>query len=370
MAVNTYLLDFTIDANALETTESRKQIQETVENALKEYVPELKKESVIDLDGGFLQVLTGSHGIFVTVRGFRQGIVTINIEYYKPDSEEGLLTFERIRSLESLLQTRLDSKKSHKYPAFKRACGMNRYLLSADERILEYDIDKVVFEEKSPYQKVQIVHSKSLGNLLILDELQNMSESDLIYTETLMQRGLENYEDKEIIILGGGDGCLLWELLKEKPKFITMLELDEVVIKACGQFLRSSCGNCLDTYKGDRYEIIVGDCFDTLQKFIDEGKKVDYVFGDLTDVPVDSSGEHTEAWEFIRYILNKSMQVLRPGGKFLTHGNGASVPKSLQHYEKVLKSLKVPVDFTKTHAFVPSFLEDWVFYQVTPRLTN
>lgn len=94
MAVNTYLLDFTIDAKAFETTESRKQIQETVENALKEYVPELKRESVIDLDGGFLQVMTGSHGIFVTVRGFRQGIVTLNIEYYKPDSEEGLLTFE------------------------------------------------------------------------------------------------------------------------------------------------------------------------------------------------------------------------------------------------------------------------------------
>lgn len=43
----------------------------------------------------------------------------------------------------------------------------------SDERLLEYDIDKVVFEEKSPYQKVQIVHSKSLGNLLVLDELQS-----------------------------------------------------------------------------------------------------------------------------------------------------------------------------------------------------
>lgn len=42
-----------------------------------------------------------------------------------------------------------------------------------DERILEYDIDKVVFEERSPFQKVQIVHSKSLGNILVLDELQS-----------------------------------------------------------------------------------------------------------------------------------------------------------------------------------------------------
>jgi spermine synthase len=53
----------------------------------------------------------------------------------------------------------------------------------------------------------------------------DISESDLIYTETLMQRGKENYEGKEIVILGGGDGALLWELLKEKPKFVYMLEV-------------------------------------------------------------------------------------------------------------------------------------------------
>lgn len=124
--------------------------------------------------------------------------------------------------------------------------------LIQDERLLEYDIDKLVFEARSPYQKVQIVHSKSLGNLLVLDELQSkshyvlilstnpqlshrsclptdMSEADLIYTETLMQRGKENYAGKEIVILGGGDGGLLWELLKEKPKFITMLEVCELM---------------------------------------------------------------------------------------------------------------------------------------------
>jgi len=45
---------------------------------------------------------------------------------------------------------------------------------------------------------------------------------------------------------------------------------------------------------------------------------VDFVFGDLTDIPVDSSGEQ-DAWDFIKLILNKSMQVIKPGGKYLTH---------------------------------------------------
>lgn len=42
-----------------------------------------------------------------------------------------------------------------------------------DERIIEYDIDKVVYEARSPFQKIQIMHSKTLGNMLLLDELQS-----------------------------------------------------------------------------------------------------------------------------------------------------------------------------------------------------
>lgn len=127
-----------------------------------------------------------------------------------------------------------------------------------------------------------------------------MSEADLIYTETLMQRGKESYTGKEIVILGGGDGGLLWELLKENPKHVTMLEvrisliqkkkeievskhalkflgnflmsflinfyplynpfililkIDDVVMEACSQHMRSICGDCLDKRKGDNYEV-------------------------------------------------------------------------------------------------------------------
>lgn len=46
-----------------------------------------------------------------------------------------------------------------------------------------------------------------------------------------MQRGSENYKDKEICILGGGDGALLYELLKEKPKHVVMLEIDDMVME-------------------------------------------------------------------------------------------------------------------------------------------
>lgn len=214
-----------------------------------------------------------------------------------------------------------------------------------------------------PFKKIQIVHSKSLGNMLVLDELQNIAEADLIYTETLMRRGMENYKDKEICILGGGDGALLYELLKEEPKHVVMLEIDELVMQACNKYMNSICGDVLEKRKTDNFEIVVGDCMVYLNKYIKEERKFDYVFGDLTDIPI-SDTPTGEIWDFIRVILESSFKVLKPDGKFMTHGNGVSCPESLQMYEEQLNKLSPKVTFTKCTAFVPSFMEEWVFYQV------
>ncbi|XP_044008280.1 spermine synthase isoform X2 [Aphidius gifuensis] len=363
MVAHTVLLDFTVSPNVIIDVEKRSNLKSSIVNVLNDNFVGLKKLTETSVDDGFIVLYNGPKNSLITVRGYPQGLVTLNIEYYKQEDDDALMTFEQWRYLEADIAMVLNSQRSKHLPPVKRGTIYDLYLTLSDERLLEYDIDKLVFEARSPYQKVQIVHSKSLGNLLVLDELQNMSEADLIYTETLMQRGKENYADKEIVILGGGDGGLLWELLKENPKHVTMLEIDDVVMKACSQHLRSICGDCLDKRKGDNYEIIVGDCVKALTHMIDEGRQFDYVFGDLTDIPICTTPQ-SEAWDFIRLILNSSMKVLKPSGKYMTHGNGTSCSESLKTYEKVLNELSVPVKFEKDNAFIPSFFEDWVFYQV------
>ncbi|XP_020289613.1 spermine synthase isoform X2 [Pseudomyrmex gracilis] len=364
MVAHTVLLDFTVSSNMIADMEQRSGLKSAIANVLSEHFVGLKPLTESNIDGSLLVLYTGPRGSLITVRGYTEGLITLNIEYYKQDDQEALLTFEQWRYLEADVAMALNSQRSKRLPPVRRGTIYDLYLTLSDERLLEYDIDKLVFEARSPYQKVQIVHSKTLGNLLVLDELQNMSEADLIYTETLMQRGRENYAGKEIVILGGGDGGLLWELLKEKPKFVTMLEIDDIVMKACSEHMRSICGDCLDKKKGDNYEIIVGDCVKALAHMIEEGRQFDYVFGDLTDIPI-STTPHGDAWDFIRLILNSSMKVLKPTGKYMTHGNGASCPESLKMYEDVLSQLCVPVKFTTARAFVPSFFEEWIFYQVS-----
>ncbi|GJQ75341.1 hypothetical protein Trydic_g23521 [Trypoxylus dichotomus] len=364
MAVNTILLDFSVDPNCVKNDNQLSVISTNVENVLRDYLTNMKLQNNMMLDDSLFKLYTGDLGVICTVRVFNNGLVTINIEYYKGDKQEPMIDYEKAKELKHNIVERIDgARNSHALVPIERG-PLDKYFPTSDERLLEYDIDKIVFEEKTPYQKVLIAHSKTLGNILLLDDLQNISEADLIYTETLMARGKEDYKDKEIVILGGGDGALLYELLKENPKNVIMLEIDDVVMKACSKYMRSICGDVLDNRSGSNYQIIVEDCMKSMQTFIKEGRKFDYVFGDLTDIPITPTPTG-ELWDFFLNMLQLSFKILKPDGKFMTHGNGTSSVEALKMYESQLMKLEPPVTINKSTAFVPSFYEDWVFYQIS-----
>lgn len=362
MSANSVLLDFSLDPTRIVDEVSCKDVVKLCKEHLEKFISGLKIIYDMMTDDGYLCILNAPGAVITTIRFFNQGLITINIEYYRSELDAPKMSFEQTREFENSLVQDLKLNHGQSLPAIQRG-PVTKYFPTADERVIEYDIDKVLYDKRSEFQKIQIVHSKSLGNMLVLDELQNIAEADLIYTETLMRRGVEDYKGKEICILGGGDGALLYELLKEDPKHVVMLEIDELVMQACNKYMNSICGDVLEKRSSDNYEIVVGDCMVYLNKYIKEGRKFDYVFGDLTDIPI-SDTPTGEIWDFIRTILESSFKVLKPDGKFMTHGNGVSCPESLEMYEQQLQKLSPKVKFAKCSAFVPSFMEEWVFYQV------
>ncbi|XP_022661400.1 spermine synthase-like [Varroa jacobsoni] len=290
-------------------------------------------------------------------------LATLTIE---ESSEDQAMTNEDIESLRKQLMRELEVRVV-RVPHLKRGPPVANYYTSANERLFEYDFEEILFEKKSDFQEVKILKSPTMGAVLFLDDLQNLGECDLPYTHGIMNFGDYSYTDKEILILGGGDGGLLHELLKEKPKFVTMIDIDDVVMKSCRKFLRGACGDALDSYEGDNYQVIVGDCLKYMDKYANEGRKFDAIFGDLTDVPIvtgeNGNEQQHEQWQFLSKVVNDSLKLLKVGGVFQNHATGKGCGNALETYENFLKTLK-DTHFTKRSRFVPSFLEDWVFYSV------
>ncbi|KAK7803323.1 hypothetical protein U0070_024520, partial [Myodes glareolus] len=126
-------------------------------------------------------------------------------------------------------------------PPIVRGGAIDRYWPTADGRLVEYDIDEVVYDEDSPYQNIKILHSKQFGNILILSGDVNLAESDVAYTRAIMGSGKEDYTGKDVLILGGGDGGILystWEFLR------LILDLSMKVLKQDGKYFTQ--GNCVN----------------------------------------------------------------------------------------------------------------------------
>lgn len=247
-------------------------------------------------------------------------------------------------------------------PSLKRGREFGRYDTSSG-MLVQRDFEKVVFDGTSPYQHVLIMKSTQYGNILYLDGDLNLAESDLEYTRAITGYDDENYTDKSVLILGGGDGGILHHLRDRGAKFITMIDIDQMVVDAAKIHLRGICHDAMDSLKGSNYEVIVDDCVTYLEKYVAEGKKFDYIINDLTAIPVSTSPVG-DLWDFMRKILSLSMKVLAEDGKYYTQGNSQLRPKALAMYEEQLQKLGCPVKFEKRVVCVPSYLENWIFYKI------
>lgn len=82
-----------------------------------------------------------------------------------------------------------------------------------------------------------------------------------------MGSGKEDFTGKEVLILGGGDGGILYEIVKLKPKMVTMVEISfqQMTIHVNNPAYSSLCilgpqVKCL------LYELVLGDWFCLSQK--------------------------------------------------------------------------------------------------------
>ena len=78
------------------------------------------------------------------------------------------------------------------------------------------EISRILFSEKSPYQKIEILESPFFGRLLVIDNNIMLTEKDeFIYHEMISHVPLYVHpHPSRILIIGGGDGGTIREVIK------------------------------------------------------------------------------------------------------------------------------------------------------------
>lgn len=92
--------------------------------------------------------------------------------------------------------------------------------------------------EQSGMQNIEI-YNTDFGKMLVLDgKIQLIENFERSYHEMLVHTPMMTHHDpKKVLIIGGGDGGTLREVLKHNPESVTMVEIDKGVVDACKEYI-------------------------------------------------------------------------------------------------------------------------------------
>ena len=93
------------------------------------------------------------------------------------------------------------------------------------------EVEKILHMEKSLYQDVLIFKSTTYGNVLVLDGAIQVTERDeFAYQEMIAHLALFSHPNpKRVLVIGGGDGGVLREVIKhESVEEAVLCDIDEV----------------------------------------------------------------------------------------------------------------------------------------------
>lgn len=199
-------------------------------------------------------------------------------------------------------------------------------------------VKKVLFSEQSPFQKVEIIDSDSaLGKILTLDDLMMTTEGDEFFYHEMIAHipMLTHKEPKTVLVIGGGDGGTVREVLKHKTvERVVLCEIDGMVIDACKKYLPSIAGE-LDNPK---VEILVEDAIEYIKN---KENLFDIVLIDSTDPMGPGEGLFTE--EFYTNVKKS----LKKGGIVVAQSESPVVNK--EEIKKMYDLLKKVFPITSTY---------------------
>lgn len=226
-----------------------------------------------------------------------------------------------------------------------------KLLVKRQESFLsQYHVRRHLLHRSSLYQTIDIIENEEFGRMLFLDGDLQISERDAGMYNRALVGPLRKAKPRRVLILGGGDGGVLYELLKLQPEKVVVVDIDRAVITAAQKYLQAVCHHA---FADRRVRIVIGD----VTKFLSTPQKVDAVIYDLTAFPESLVGLQRRT--FLTNLLRHMRRILVPGGMLTLQCGSALNKRQLRLTKKYLRKYFPGVSFSEVS--IPSYGEPWVF---------
>jgi spermidine synthase len=212
--------------------------------------------------------------------------------------------------------------------------------------------DEIIYAKSSPYQRIVITRWKEDVRLFLNNHLQFSSRDEYRYHETLVHPGLQSlYGGRRALVLGGGDGLAVREILKhDSIQAVTLVDLDPEMTRLFSRHEALTRLN-LNSLNSPKVKIINADAF----LWLEENREFfDFVVVDFPDPSNYSLGKlYTTAFYRLlqRCLSERGLAVIQATSPLFARRSFWCVVKTLE---------SVGFRTTPYHVYVPSFGE-WGF---------
>ncbi|AIY91222.1 polyamine aminopropyltransferase [Geoglobus acetivorans] len=156
---------------------------------------------------------------------------------------------------------------------------------------LKIKIKKIIADFHSKYQHIQLFDTFEFGKMLVLDGKIQLTEKDeAFYHEMLVHVPMFTHRNPEkVLIIGGGDGGSLREVLKHDVSEAVLVELDGDVVELSKKHLGIDNG----AFEDPRATVLIEDGIEFVKNL---GERFDVIIVDGTDP--NPYSEHIMSREF------------------------------------------------------------------------
>jgi len=217
-----------------------------------------------------------------------------------------------------------------------------------------HGVKRYIYSGKTAYQNVEIIETVFFGRCLILDgKIQSSEYDEHIYHESLIHPAMIMHpEPREVVVLGGGEGGALREILKHPSVAeLLMVDIDREVVSLCEKYLPEWNGGA---FKDPRTELLFMDA----RKYMENNhRRWDVIVIDITE-PLDDS---TAYMLFTREFYQLLTQRLKKNGVIALQAGNLN-PRLLQCHSAIYNTLKQVFCHVDSYgAFIPSYDTIWGF---------